>query len=99
MGITTRGLPSKTQLVSRLSLLFALKGQNIVAQGQRSGEAAERHPGVTSRFSPTLKGLHRTTLRLVVPFQGTGAIHPQTQGGAATPLTLGYYVVPLRGGI
>jgi len=42
-------IPSKTQLVSRLSLLFALRGQNIVAQGQRSGEAAERHPGVTLR--------------------------------------------------
>jgi len=99
MGITTRGLHSKAQTVSRLSLLFALKGPNIVAQGQRSGKAAERHPGYTSRFSPTLNGLHRKTLRVVVPFQGTGTIHPQTQGGAATPLTLGYYVVPLRGGV
>ncbi|MEX0716369.1 MAG: glycosyltransferase family 39 protein [Planctomycetaceae bacterium] len=86
----------------------ASMSQRPYAEGverQSPGSLAQRaHPGLASysRLDPVRVGQAPASddskaSRLVEPFQGSGARHSDTQGGAAAPLTLGFVVQPLRG--
>ena len=62
------------------------------AQGQLRGAAVERHPGLPIR---TTANPERVVQPLAVhcrTLSGFVCWYSQTQGGAATPLTLGYDV-------
>jgi len=83
---------------------FTPKAFHIVAQGRR----AAAHPGLQALKTSTLKGLHNPctinehclenpTFNLWNPFRVLGYRGTITQGGTASPLTLGYDVQPLRG--
>ena len=68
-------------------------GSPILAQGKPNGAAVGRHPGSTFQQTPSLKGLYNRG-SLWNPFSPSGFVraNPNTQGGAAAPLTLGYDV-------
>src|SRR2546428_13277661 len=86
--------PCTTQVPPPKFASFTLKASDSVAQGKRSGEAAERHPGFLSKnHNPNPEGVAQT---VVEPLQGSSCLpkHPP-QGGAS--LALGFVIEPLRG--
>jgi hypothetical protein len=71
-----------------------LKASRIIAQGQRSGEAAKRHPGLRLETSvATLKGLRDARWN---PFR-VQRVAPIATQGSRCAATLGYGAEPLRG--
>src|SRR5688500_14838618 len=70
---------------------FYAEGVTFHSPGSRRSRAPWEHePAKVS----TPKGLHN---RSVQPLRGRRFVDPLTQGGAASPLTLGFGMKPLRG--